>query len=216
MVVINISVLSALYVVVMYSLCRLLNQIASHTVAPDSQNKRGKAMEYVNSKWLQHPELYYPEPMTIINVIKWHIAISDKAGKAFYEINKEAYGKDIPCMSEIKRSPEAEALYKRDKEYIESLGYQNIVLIQVAMMVGRELWYKQHTGHTDYENELAHIGIDNLSAWLDVFDIPRTLQEGGNLSTALDYTLGKITEFLQTYIDAYGRSQEGGIKNVQL
>lgn len=166
-------------------------------------------MNYISDKWLQHPELFYPDPMTIINVIKWHIAIADKAHKAFREANKEAYAKDIPCMSDFKKSAEADALYKRDQEYIEALGYQNIVLIESAMMLGRELWYKQHNGHTDYERELKNIGISNLKSWADVFDIPPTIEEGGNLKMAIEYTLGKNTEFLQAYIDAYEKTQRG-------
>lgn len=162
----------------------------------------------LSQKWLQHPELFYPEPMTIINVIKWHIAIADKAHKAFREANKEAYAKNIPHMSDFKRSTEADALFKRDRAFFEVLGYQNMVLAEAAMMLGRELWYKNRNSYSDYEKEIKRIGVHNLHAWIDVFDIPPTIEEGGNLKMAIEYTLGKNTEFLQAYIDAYEKTQK--------
>ena len=157
--------------------------------------------------WIDRPDMYYPKPLTIINVIKWHIAVSNKAGKAFREANKEAYNKEIPSMSDFKRSHEADSLYKRDKEYFEALGYQNIALIESAMLLGRELWYKNRTGCSDYENEIKDIGIKDLHTWLDVFEIPPSIEEGGNLKRAIEYTLGKNTEFLQAYIDAYEKTK---------
>ena len=166
----------------------------------------------LSDKWLQHPELYYPEPKTIINCIKWHIAVSDKASKIFREANKDAYSMDIPSVSDFKRSPEADALYKRDREYFETLGYQNIALIESAMMLGRELWYKNRNSHSDYDKEIRRIGILDLHAWLDVFDIPPTIADGRNLKMAIEYTLSKNTEFLQAYIDAYEKPQRGESK----
>ena len=161
----------------------------------------------LSNTWQQHPELYYPEPKTIINCIKWHIALAGMADKAFREANKEAYSMDIPSVSDFKSSAEADALYKRDEEYFEALGYKNVALVESAMMLGRELWYKNRNSFSDYDDEIKSIGILDLHAWLDVFEIPPSIEEGGNLKRAIEYTLGKNTEFLQAYIDAYEKTK---------
>lgn len=158
-------------------------------------------MEYISYKWLDEPEKYYPEPKTIANCIKWHIAISNKAEKIHQEINEDVYKEMFIDVSKLKNSPEADALLERDQEYICSLGYTNVALIEAAMLLGRELFYKNRNGFSDYDEEINDIGVRDLSKWLDVFDIPESIETGGDLVSAVEYTLSKRTCFLQAYIN---------------
>ena len=161
----------------------------------------------LSDKWLQHPELYYPEPKTIINCIKWHIAMMKLIDKKYGQGST-----GVKDASEIKISSEIKALDARDMNFFAELGYCNIARIETAMMLGRELWFKENKHFSEYEAELKTISIDDLDAWREVFEIPAYISEGGNINSAIEYTLGKRPEFLQAYIDAYEKTQRGESK----
>lgn len=163
-----------------------------------------------NSRWLEHPELYYPEPLTLRNCMRWHLALDEIAEDAYRKTNSHLYddedGDGIPrlhAMSEYKSSPEADALWDRDKEFFFSLGYINVALIETAILIGREFWYKQHSGRTACipDRYLKTVDIKDLKKWAEIFDVPLTEQEGGNIEMAYEYAFGKRREFLQMYLD---------------
>lgn len=167
-------------------------------------------MQYISYKWLEEPEKYFPEPKTIVNYIKWHIALYKKAHEINREINHEAYKKELVCLADIISSPEAESLRKRDYEYISNLGYENVARIEAAMLIGRELWYKnRNAGYSDYDEELREYKLSDLDAWMKVFDIPPSIAAGGDNNAATEYTLSKRPDFLQTYIDSLEGSECG-------
>jgi hypothetical protein len=73
-------------------------------------------------------------------------------------------------------------------------------LIEAAMLLGRELYYWNRNGYTEYEDEINQIGLSDLRKWMEIFEIPPTIGTGGNLEMAVEYTTSKITCFLQAYI----------------
>ena len=166
-------------------------------------------MEHLSYKWLEEPEKFYPEPKTLVNVIKWHIAIKRISAKLSHEVNKDAYDEyRIACLSDIKTTPEMKALRSRDIEFGSSLEYEIVARIEAAMMIGRELWYKKrNVGYTDYDEELSKYKLSDLDAWMKVFAIPPSIAAGGNIEAATEYTLGKRADFLQTYIDSLEGSE---------
>ncbi len=156
-------------------------------------------------KWLSEPETYYPEPQTIPNMIRWHIAITHKVYSLNREINKSIYdtGDHMPCLSDFRTSKQANALFKRDMDFFSSLGYQNIARCEAAMMLGRELFYREcNKGYSEYDDEIRDIDLNDLDKWMEVFKIPPTIEAGGNINAAVEYTFGKIPDFLQAYVDA--------------
>ncbi len=160
-------------------------------------------------KWLKEPGKYYPEHKTIIDCIKWHLALKGIYSRLFHEVNSEAYDvAGVACLSDLKTSPEIISLIRRDREYISSLGYAFVAKFETAMMIGRELWYKNRNGYTDYDEELSKIELTDLDEWMKVFHIPATVEEGGNIFLAVEYTLGKRPEFLRLYVEALE-----GVKN---
>ena len=159
-------------------------------------------MQYINNKWLTEPDKYYPEPKTICNAIKWHIALADKAEQMNREINHKAYKEILINAGALKPTPEADKLIYRDQQYIASLGYENVALIEAAMLLGRELYYMSRNGYSDYDEEIESIGIRDLKKWMEVFEVPPTIEAGGNLAEAVEYTLSKRTMFLQAFIDS--------------
>lgn len=161
------------------------------------------------SEWLTAPDKYYPEHKTIIDCIKWHLALKGMYSSLFHEVNSEAYDvAGVACLSDLKTSPEIISLIRRDREYISSLGYINVARIEAAMMIGRELWYKARNGCTDYDEELSEIKLSDLDEWMKVFYIPPSIEAGGNIGLAVEYTLGKRPEFLRLYVEALE-----GVKN---
>lgn len=160
-------------------------------------------IQYIDYKWLDHPEQFYPEPRTIVNCIKWHIALTHKESALRKEANKHLQGKSFYCLGNLNDSPEADAMYIRDMQFISSLGYINVARMEAAMQIGRELYYKKHhTGYSEYDEELSKYKLSDLDTWMKVFDIPPSIAEGGNIEAATEYTLGKIPDFLQAYVDA--------------
>ncbi len=160
-------------------------------------------------KWITEPERFTPEHKTIIDCIKWHLAIKNKYSTLFQELNSDTYDEDgVACLGDLKTTSEIMFLICRDKEYISRLGYINVARIEAAMMYGRELWYKNRNGYTDYDEELSKIEISDLTRWMKVFHIPPTIEEGGNVERAVEYTLAKRGEFLQLYVDAYEKYRE--------
>ncbi|MCR5234548.1 MAG: hypothetical protein K6E53_11700 [Lachnospiraceae bacterium] len=151
--------------------------------------------------WLEEPETYYPEPKTIRNIIKWHIVLADRVEAMSRADRPKSDIKGLVAMSSIKISPETDRMFNREVEYFHTLGYTNVALIEAAMLLGRELYYWNRTGCTEYEEEIKEIGLRDLHKWMEVFEIPPTIETGGNLEQAVEYTLSKITPFLQTYID---------------
>ena len=153
-------------------------------------------------KWMEQPERFFPAPKTIVNCIKWHIVLSDKANKIHREVNREAYEKTFICLTDLKPSPESDKLIDRDREYISSLVYQNVVLTEAAMLLGRELWIQKRRGSSEFDDELEQISLRDLAKWAEIFDVPLTIEAGGNLELAVEYTLGKKCEYLQCYVNA--------------
>jgi len=167
-------------------------------------------LKYIDYKWLEEPEKFFPEPKTIVNCIKWHISLINKERAIRKEVNKHLQGKAFYCLADLKDSPEADAMFVRDMQFISSLGYINVARIEAAMMIGRELWYKnRNKGYTDYKKELSEIKLSDLDAWIEVFDIPASIAEGGNVHLATEYTLGKRVDFLKAYIDALEGEKNG-------
>ncbi len=155
-------------------------------------------------KWLSEPEIYYPEPQTILNVLRWHIAIMRKVNSMNSEINKDkCTGNQMMCLTEYRTSRQAAALFKRDRFFLGGIGYQNIARCEAAMMLGRELYYREHNkGYSEYDDEIRDIDLNDLDKWMEVFEIPPTIEAGGNINVAVEYTFGKIPDFLQAYVDA--------------
>ena len=137
-------------------------------------------MQHTNYKWLKEPEKYYPEPKTLRNIIEWHCALASKSNTNF----------------------DYDLLVRYEEDYFIQLGYKYVKLIECAMLIGRELYYKKLHGYSEYEDELGKYDIRDLASWCKVFDVPETIEEGGNLVMAVEYTLSKIPVFLETYIKA--------------
>jgi len=163
-----------------------------------------------NSRWIEHPELYYPEPITLSNCMRWHLALDKIASDEYratnshlYEDKNEAGVPRLHALSEFRHSTEAKALQDRDKEFFMSLGYVNVALIETAILIGREFWYKRRTGRTANipDRLLRTVDIRDLKRWAEIFDIPLTEQEGGNIKLAYEYAFWKRSEFLQMYLD---------------
>lgn len=162
-----------------------------------------------SNKWLEEPETYYPDPVTLQNVLRWHVALMGKIDQ-IRKADRPSKGQKVMLipMSEVTCSSDADKLYDRDRAFIRSLGYDAVAKIEAAMMLGRELYYRNRNGYSDYEQEIQDIGLENLEQWMDVFDIPASVDKGGNINLAIEYTLSKIPVFLQCYVTAIER---GGV-----
>ena len=161
----------------------------------------------IMNNWLEHPELYYPTPVTIVNVMRWHVALMQLAGQKNRELNAHLYKKGELCiirMFEYKTSDEIEGLYRRDREYMQSLGYYYVAMIETCMLIGRDLWYRKRNGHAAcVDNKtLDTISIRDLEQWAKIYEVPLSNSEGGNLDRAIEYTFGKIWQFMNAYIEA--------------
>lgn len=160
-------------------------------------------MQYTDDKWLKEPHKYYPEPKTLLNVMKWHCAIMELYSKAYHEINEDKYDDlGVACLSDLVTSPEVDALFDRDEKYMLSLGYDNIKRIEAAMLIGREMFYTKRCGFSEYDEEMEKYSLRDLDKWCEVFEVPLSIAEGGDLGLATEYTLSKKPIFLQTYIKA--------------
>ncbi len=160
-------------------------------------------------QFLQHPEECFPEDNRIMDAIKWHLALMELIDRKRSELNPNLHrsGQPVP-MGEIKISDEIRDLITRDRSFFSMMQYEEMALIEAAMMIGRELWYRKHHGFSDYDPELASTDLTDLDGWAEVFSIPLTEADGGNLTAAVDYTLSKRTDFLRSYVDAVEGSDD--------
>lgn len=169
-------------------------------------------MQYIDYKWLEHPEQYYPEPKTIINVMKWHVSLERLIGRKNKELDTDSYedGYRLRCMSDFKSSREIDDLYLRDEIFIKSLGYKNVALCEVCMLIGRDLWYRRRNGTAAcVEDELLDtIDIRDLKKWAEIYDVPLSVETGGEINAAYEYTFGKIPDFMAAYIDAVEKGSD--------
>jgi len=169
--------------------------------------------EYIKeSVWLEHPELYFPEPRTLTNCMKWHLALKTKINErhralnpSLYEVEEDGFPR-ITSAAEwesAKTDPELDAMQERDRDFILGLGYTNVALIEAAILVGRDIWYKNHRGHAACieDDLLDQISLSDVIQWAAVYNVPLTEREGGNLARAYEYAFGKNIEFLQSYVD---------------
>lgn len=160
-------------------------------------------------KWLKHPELYYPEPVTLTNCMKWHLALDKLITDMHRKVNAHLYEEEengIPKLhpiSEYRTTPEIEALRERDRQFFFSLGYLNVALIEAAILLGREFVYLKKCGDTQCIDQelLSSVSIRDLEKWAEIFDIPLTEQDGGNINMAYEYAFWKRSDFMQAYID---------------
>lgn len=161
--------------------------------------------------WMEQPDKCIPEKLTILNVIKWHIAIMHLMETKHREAQPELYAADmdIPTLADYGTTPETEALHDRDQRMFYKLGYHNVSLIETAMLIGRELWYQNYNNSSQYNDELSQIDITDLDAWMDVFEVPRSLADGEKLTPSIEYTISKTPDFLQAYIDKVESLQRG-------
>ena len=151
--------------------------------------------------WIGDPAKAFPNPSNLVDVIKWHIALQDRAEELYRQANEKAYQTTCPCLSDFRSCPEHDVLIKRDRDYISGLGYEMVAQIETAMLIGRELFYKERNGHSVYDPQLSKIDIRSLKEWAIIFEVPLTEKTGGKIDSAVSYALGKNKEFLQAYID---------------
>lgn len=157
-------------------------------------------------KWIDHPELYYPEPVTLKNCMKWHIAMQKLIREKERIVNRDCYtGDHIPCLADYKTSDEIDNLMKRDELFFTALGYLNVALIEAAILLGAEMYYEDHHD-IGCEEPLPDIDIRDLQGWAKYFDIPLSEAAGGNLKEAYEYAFYKNVKYLQTYINRLGLS----------
>ena len=166
--------------------------------------------------WLIHPDIYLPDPVTFINVVKWHLALDDMAENVYryYYEKKIGHSKrsarvcgistdNALSLYESMRHPYYETLVSRDREYICSLGYQVVALIETAMLIGRDLYYIEKCGHPidAEERHFDRLNLDNLMEWARVYDV--SLTAGASHTDVTDcyyYIVGKKTDYLKKYI----------------
>ena len=167
-------------------------------------------------KWIDHPELYYPEPVTLRNCMRWHLALDELIDDAYRIANAQIYGDQdsessprLHALSEFKTSSSGERLRDRDRQFFLSLGYVNVALIETAILIGRELWYKDHSGTTATipDKYLRTISIRDLRKWAAIFDIPLVEKKENDIRRAYDYAFSKNSKFLRAYINRLGLSK---------
>ena len=163
-------------------------------------------------RWMEQPDKYIPKKLTIMNVIKWHLSLCSLMQSASRKGNSPCYKEDlldIPTLADFEDVPECDSLLQRDRALFMRLGYRNVALIETCMLIGRELWYQNYNDSSQYNEELAEIDITDLDRWMQIFEIPLSISKGGNLSLATEYTISKIPEFLQSYIDKVDSLKKG-------
>lgn len=175
-------------------------------------------MDINNIKWMQHPEQYYPEPKTLVNCMKWHIALMKRISERHRVINPRQ-DEDIPKlkdMADIKSDNESRMMQDRDRAFFEGLGYTNVAFIETAILIGRDLWYRNRNGSAACveDKTLDEVDIRDLKQWADIYDVPLTIQDGGNIRAAYEYAFIKNRDFLQCYIDRLERDSKERLKKV--
>lgn len=149
--------------------------------------------------WLKEPEKYYPEPTTILNIIKWHCALGKKYNDLFKKDNKGRA--KLGYMSDVQEPFTYWDMERRDEQYLMSLGYDAARKIEAALMLGIEIYFKKKPERSEYEEEFKKYSIRDLDSWAKIFRIPE-LKDGGDLRQAVEYTASKRHIYLQAYVDA--------------
>lgn len=150
-----------------------------------------------NNDWLIQPDKYYPPADDIVSIMRWHVALMDKAE------GKSTSKSRVVDITEISYPPEV--LIQRDIRFFMSLDYATIIKIETAMLIGCEIWYR---GSSQYQQELQNIPLTDLDQWAEILEIPLTEEKGGNKSEAVDYMTSKRAEIWQCYIDAVEHSKQ--------
>lgn len=153
-------------------------------------------------RWLENPESYYPNDSSIDKAIAWYVALREKIRTLYNELNPIREGELILRLSDFKSTPKLDEMLRRGRDYLSSLGYDIVALIETAMLIGRELWFKKRCHYSDYSAELDSIGLKDLRRWAEVFEVPLSEEAGGNLDMAVEYTTSKRIDFLREYLTA--------------
>ncbi len=83
-------------------------------------------------------------------------------------------------------------------EIMADLDYEYIVLIEGAMLVGRELFLKR----------TLPVNLEDLADCARYFDVPFTIREGGDKYMAISYIMGKPIVYLETFIYTFYKVKE--------
>ena len=87
-----------------------------------------------------------------------------------------------------------------DYETLEMMDYRSIALLEVIMLIGREL-YISKLHNSSFTSEYRGIDLDDFNRWADIFNIPLTEEEGGDRYQAMEYILGKpVDDYVWEYL----------------
>ena len=141
------------------------------------------------NNWQERPDKYDPEPLTILNVMRWQTAINAMIEKTYNR---------------------AGDLYRRNYDFMAALGYKNIRLVEAAAMLGRDYWH-MNTGAPTIASrgKMANTSILSLEEWAKYYKIPVNAESGEDLQRAIDY----ITETRRGMLEAYIKAAEQEIIN---
>lgn len=165
---------------------------------PNSKAKKS------GENWEERPDLYEPKPRTVLNIMRWHVAIHKLIDQAYDEANPHLRGKVFYPMGQLKESDRADELYRRDRDFMYSLEYENFRLVEAAVLVGRDYWYKELTGAPAVAScqKMGRTSVFDLESWAKYYDIPPDTKHGGHLRNAIEYTTDKRSEIWEAYIKA--------------
>jgi len=115
--------------------------------------------------------------------------------------------KHLEQINFFSRIEDDESLLSESEKYLLKLGYDVIWKIECAMLVGMELEQSDPVGKIRYQSrEYELLDFDSLAR---IYDIPRTIEDGGHSLTAVEYMLSKtkFIEYLKKYLNHLGTDE---------